>query len=326
MDNKNVDTGALIAKYQHKMKEKRKIWEPYIPSSDIKPPNRIHQDIEIDSLVPFFDHPFHPYDDSRFNDMVESIKENGVISPIIVRPHGKDGKYEILSGHNRVNAAKKAGLNVIPAVVYEKLSDDNAKLIVAESNLIQRSFADMPHSERAAAISILYDAMRKKPGYRSDLLEKADETTCSPMANRPRTMEKLGNQYGMSKDTIARYLRISKLIKPFQEMLDDDVLSVRAAFDLSYLRNEEQTMVAQLWPDTQKMSIQQAKKLREASSSEALTQEAAEQILKESQQREKTVAISRKLFTQYFQEDQTQEEIEAVIAKALELYFRQKAD
>ena len=279
----------------------------------------------IAQLIPFSAYPFRPYDENRLNDLTESIKENRVISPVIPRPLD-DGKYEILSGHNRVNAAQKAGLEVVRADVLEGLTDDDAKLIVVESNLIQRSFADMLHSERAAAISILYDAMKKKPGYRSDLIEEIEEATCSPVGNRSRTMEKLGEQRKLSKNTIARYIRISKLIKPLQEMLDNDILSVRAAVDLSYLRDEEQTIDAQLWKDSPKMSIQQAKKLREASCSEALTQEAAEQILKESQQREKTVAISRKLFTQYFQESQTQEEIEAVIAKALELYFRQKVD
>lgn len=210
----DTDTEALVE--ARRKRRDRSIQQPWKPLSDEKRPNRSHQEIGLDDLVPFADHPFYPYDENRLNDMAESIKANGVISPITVRPLGEDGKYEILAGHNRVNAARQAGLQSIPADILNGLTDDDAKLIAVESNLIQRSLTDMNLSEQAAAISTLYHAMKKKPGYRSDLLEKIEQTTCSPLTNRSRTMAKLSIYYGLPKDTIARYLPISQLIRAFQ--------------------------------------------------------------------------------------------------------------
>lgn len=305
-----------------KTRRDRSIQEDYfLPPKDNHLP-RSHQNLSLDLLIPFADHPFRPYDDGRLSDMVESIKANGVIEPIIVRLHSEPEKYEILSGHNRVNAARKAGLHTIPADIFRNLTDDEARLIVAESNLIQRSFADMPHSERAEVITAFYDAMKKKPGYRSDLLEENQEKTRSPVENR--TMAKLGKQYGLSKETIARYLRISKLIPGFQERLDKETLSIRAGVELSYLSIEEQTAVEELLRDDEKVSMQQARQLREASSSGGLTQETAKQILKKTPPKAKSISISRELLTKYFHEEQTAEEIEQVVAEALELYFQQR--
>ena len=115
--------------------------------------------IGIEQLVPFADHPFKLYEGRRFADMVESVRANGVLVPIVVRP-GADDQFEILSGHNRVAAAREAGLSEIPAIVREGLTDEEALLIVTETNLIQRSFADLKHSERAVAIAAHHRATK----------------------------------------------------------------------------------------------------------------------------------------------------------------------
>jgi len=155
-----------------------------------------YQEINIEQLVSFANHPFALYEGQRFIDLVDSDRANGVISPIIVRTTD-DGNYEILSGHNRVNAAREAGLTEVPAIVNVDLTEE-ALFIVTETNLVQRSFADMKHSERAAALTLLYEAMKKKSGYRSDLLIEIDGITS--VENRPRltTKEKLGLKYGLS--------------------------------------------------------------------------------------------------------------------------------
>ena len=120
-----------------------------IQSTDTKQAGTIRVlNLQIDRLVPFKSHPFKLYEGKRFTDMAESIKANGVMLPIIVRP-SENSTHEILSGHNRVNAAKAAGLDTVPAIVREGLTEDEAKLIVTETNLLQRSFADLSHSERA---------------------------------------------------------------------------------------------------------------------------------------------------------------------------------
>lgn len=112
-------------------------------------------EIEISKLVPFLNHPFKLYEGERLNDMVVSIKELGVILPVVIRPKG-EAAYEILSGHNRVNAAKIAGLEKIPVVIKEGLTEEEANLIVTETNLLQRSFSDLSHSERAIALCPFY--------------------------------------------------------------------------------------------------------------------------------------------------------------------------
>lgn len=126
-------------------------------------------ELKLEQLVPFHDHPFKLYEGERFNEMVESIKNYGVIVPIVVQKKGL--KYEILSGHNRANAAREAGLTQIPTVIKEGLTKEEAILIVTETNLMQRSFTDLVHSERAAVISTRHEAV-KSQGVRTDLLNE----------------------------------------------------------------------------------------------------------------------------------------------------------
>jgi len=255
--------------------------------------------------------------------MIESIRENGVLTPIVVRP-APNGKYEILSGHNRTNAAKEAGLLTVPAVVREGLSHDEALLIVTETNLIQRSFVDMKHSERAIVIATHYDAMKKKSGYRTDLLEDIEELTSSPVAKRSGyTMNVLGEQYGLSKDTIARYLRINRLIIPLKKRLDDNVLSVRASVSLSYLKQREQALVEGILYEGNKISTKQAALLRSESRKGRLTTAFINLIFQPdfAPKNTKPIQINRGIIDQYFRNKETTTEIERVIDKALRQYF-----
>jgi ParB family chromosome partitioning protein len=128
------------------------------------------QFLYTDDLVPYSDHPFKLYAGERLNDMVRSITENGVIVPVIVRPIDKsEKKYEILSGHNRVNAAKLAGLERVPVHIKKKLTDKEAALIVTETNLVQRSFADLSHSERAVALKHHLEAVKEESKFLSEI-------------------------------------------------------------------------------------------------------------------------------------------------------------
>jgi ParB family chromosome partitioning protein len=255
--------------------------------------------------------------------MVESIKAIGVMTPIIVRPlKGQKNKFEILAGHNRVKASKEVGYLSIPAIIYSNLTDEQAMLIVTETNLIQRSFSDMSHSERAVALSAHYEAMKKKSGYRSDLIEEIEAITCSPLANRSRTMNKLGEQEGLSKDTIARYLRINQLTNDLKEKLDHNRIAVRTAVSLSYLRVEEQKAVDQYLQSDTKISMKQAKALKDKSSEGELSREAIEQILAQAPTKAKPIKeLNWKLFLKYFNKKQSAVEIEGIITEALELYF-----
>ena len=286
--------------------------------------SKIYKEISIESLVPFANHPFTQYEGQRFADMVESVRGNGVLVPVVVRPIGEK-QYEILSGHNRVASAREAELDTIPAVVREGLTDDEAMFIVTETNLIQRSFADMKHSERAVVIAVHYEAMKKKQGYRSDLLEGLDDETYSPVANMS-SMGKLGVQYGLSKDTIARYLRANKLIQPLKERLDSGEIAIRVAVTLSYLREFEQELVEKQLAEGKKLSIKIANTLREASEQHELSKGAVKRLFESSYYgvKIKPVKLSGEFLSKHFDYKQSPEMIESVIEEALSQYFGSK--
>jgi ParB family chromosome partitioning protein len=188
--------------------------------------------LSIDALLPYPDHPFALYEGKRMDDMIESIREYGVISPIVVRPVAQN-KYEILSGHNRVEAAMRAGLTEVPAIVKIDLSDDEAALIVTESNLIQRSFADLKHSERAVVLKNHLEAMKKLDGQgkRNDLLDFLDDKPGAQVAHKSKSRDRVAEQYSLSKDTVMRYIRLTKLPKEMLYKVDSGKLKFIPAVD-----------------------------------------------------------------------------------------------
>lgn len=282
------------------------------------------KDIELDKLVSFDKHPFKLYEGQRFTDMVESVRANGVLVPIVVRPYAKEEeKYEILSGHNRVAAAREVGLDNVPVVVRKGLTDNEALLIVTETNLIQRSFADLKHSEKAVILAVHYDALKKKSGYRSDLLAEIEQLTCAPLGTGARTRDKIGVQYSLGKTTVARYLRVNKLIPALKERLDSDEIGMRVAEALSYLRVKEQNTVEKLLDKGTKITIKQADKLKTESEKSDINLTNISEILSSGYfpAKVKPVKLSGQFLAQHFNPDQSIEEIEKVIAKALDQYF-----
>lgn len=279
---------------------------------------------ELGNLVPFDGHPFNLYEGQRFIDMVESVRANGVIVPIVVRPYAKEeGKYEILSGHNRVAAAKEAGITGVPAIIRKGLTDEEALLIVTETNLLQRSFADLKHSERAVALAAHYEAMKKKSGYRSDLLADIEELSGAPLGHGSRTRDKIGAQYGLGKTTVARYLRINKLIPALKDRLDKNGIGMRVAEALSFLKTEEQKLLEELLASGNKITIKQADVLKEKSEVGELNKAFISEILKPEYfaPKVKPVKLSEQFLSQHFNENQSTNEIEKVISDALEMYF-----
>ena len=282
------------------------------------------KEIRLDKLVSFASHPFKLYEGQRFTDMVESVRSNGVIVPIVVRSYIKEeGKYEILSGHNRVAAAREAGLKEVPVIIRNNLTDEEALLIVMETNLIQRSFADLKHSERAVVLSIHYEAMKKKSGYRSDLLAEIEELTCAPVGHGKRTRDKLGAQYSLGKTTVARYLRVNKLIPTLKERLDNDEIGMRAAEALSYLRIVEQNIVENLLKKGTRISIKQADTLKAESGKGELNLANISEILSWGafSVKVKSLKLSGQFLSRYFNQDQSVEDVEKIIAVALEQYY-----
>ncbi len=230
------------------------------------------QSLQVDKIKPFHDHPFHLYEGERLDDMVESIREHGVLNPVIVRKKGCD--YEMLSGHNRQSAARIAGLTEIPAIVKEGLTDEEAYVYVIETNVIQRSFTDLAPSEKAAVLSARYEKVISQ-GKRNDILREIEEIgTCGHDVHKSKSRDGIGEEYGMTGRNIARYMRVDKLIRPFKNRLDAGDMTLTAAVELSYLSEDEQETVA---AQDVKVDEKAAKAVRAVAGE--LTEEKLEEIL-----------------------------------------------
>lgn len=275
------------------------------------------QSLPVDMIEPFRDHPFHLYEGERLDDMVESIREHGVLNPVIVRKKGKG--YEMLSGHNRQNAAKIAGLTEIPAIVKEDLPDEEAYVYVIETNVIQRSFADLVSSEKAAVLSARYEKVcrtLKRDEIVAELQALSGmEGSCGGHdvhQGQAKSRELIGQEYGMTGRNIARYMRVNKLIRPFKDMLDTGELTLTAAVELSYLSETEQAIAAD---QGDKLSEKAAKAIRAAAGE--LTAETLEAILHPMKASVPAKAVSVKLPAEaeekYFSGMKAKERTELVI-------------
>lgn len=178
--------------------------------------------LPIKKIRPFHDHPFHLYEGDRLEDMVASVREHGILNPVIVQEI--DGGYEMLSGHNRMNAAKLVGLKDIPAIVKTNLSEEEAYVYVIETNLMQRSFSDLLISEKAAVLKARYEK-ESCQGRRNDIIEeiarmegKELPATCGHGDQRLNTRDMIGKEYELSGSSVGRLLKLNDLIKPFKGM------------------------------------------------------------------------------------------------------------
>jgi len=291
--------------------------------------------VSINSLVPFTAHPFRLYEGERLEDMVESIKANGVLIPIIARE--KDNKLEILAGHNRVNASKLAGKDEIPAILLKNVSDEEAWIYVIETNLMQRSFADMSHSEKAAVLATRYNQSFSQ-GKRNDILNAlkmienphgGEENGTSPqLGAKLRTDEKIGEDYSLSKNTVARYLRIHQLIQPLKDLLDNGVIAFIPAVTLSFLKASEQKELAYtIELNGFSCDMKKADILRRFSEDGKLNEDSTFLILngelgqKPKPNRTPVVKVDKTIYARYFQPNQPASEVQDIVEKALELYF-----
>ena len=228
-------------------------------------------DIEISRIHSFANHPFKVLDDDKMDDLVESIKQNGVLTPVLVRPD-KNNSYEMISGHRRMHAAIKAGLETIPAIVRD-MDDDDAVVVMVDAN-IQRE--ELLPSEKAFAYKMKLEAM-KHQGKRVDL-EKNETST--PVVAKLRTDEILGNEVGESRENIRRYIRLTYLIPELLEQVDNKRIAFRPAVELSYLSEENQYVVDNIFEfDEVTPSLSQAIRLKKLEQEGNLTEEKIEEIM-----------------------------------------------
>ena len=271
------------------------------------------QQIPIGELFPFKNHPFKVLDDEAMTRTVESIAQYGVLAPLIARPRPDGDGYEIISGHRRQYAAKLAGLDTLPVIVRQ-MSDDAAVILMVDSNL-QREHI-LP-SERAFAYKMKLDAI-KNQGARSDL-------TSTQVAQK-LSVEKVGDDAGVSKDTIRRFIRLTNLIPELLDMVDEKKISFNPAVELSYLDESQQRDFLEAMDGTQNApSVSQAQQLKKMAQCGEFTYEKAFDILgQEKKSEQDTVTIKNDILRKYFPRSYTPRQMEEKIIQLLDAWQRKQ--
>lgn len=285
------------------------------------------QMLPIDAIEPFHEHPFKLYTGERLEDMVESIREHGILTPVIVQKTTKG--YEMLAGHNRQNAARLAGLTEVPAIIKENLTEEEALVYVVETNVIQRSFSDLSVSERIAVLSTRYDRVcgTKKREEIMEELHLLNGDGGHHVHRQAKSRELIGQEYGMTGRNIVRYVRCNHLIPAFKDMLDDGSLTIIAGVELSFLSEEEQTLVLSVMEQNCiKLKKDTADKLRAAAG--AITTESVQSVFGLDKpvsevKRPVAVKIPARVYSRYFA-NVAAKDVQGILEAALEQYFMRK--
>ena len=263
-------------------------------------------ELPLELLVAFAEHPFKPYSGEQLWDLVKSVEEHGVLTPILVRPAPDGQRYEIISGHNRVNAARRAGLKTIPATVRE-MDDDEATLAMVESNLRQRE--QLLPSEKAFAYKMQLEALKHQ-----------GKATSSQHETKLRSDEQIARDSNESRATVQRYIRLTNLITPILDMVDEKRMAMGPAVELSYLNRDEQEMLLDLMQIGDcTPSLSQAIRLRKLSEAGNFDSDHLDEIMDEEKpnQREK-VTFKLEDLIPFFPEAQSVGEIRDIIMKLIE--------
>ena len=272
------------------------------------------QQIPIDDLHPFTNHPFKVLDDEAMTRTVESIAQYGVLAPLIARPRPDGDGYEIISGHRRQYAAKLAGLDTLPVIVRQ-MSDDAAVILMVDSNL-QREHI-LP-SERALAYKIKLEAI-KNQGARSDL-------TSPQVAAKFRSDDAVAKGQGISGDTVRRYIRLTNLIPELLDMVDEKKISFNPAVELSYLDESQQRDFLEAMEDTQNApSLSQAQQLKKMAHQGEFSYEKAFDVMGQEKRSEKdTVTIKNETLRKYFPRSYTPKQMEEKIIQLLDAWQKKQ--
>ena len=270
------------------------------------------QQIPIGELFPFKNHPFKVLDDESMQRTVESVEQYGVLSPLIARPR-PEGGYEIISGHRRQHAAQLAGLDTLPVIVRQ-MDDDAAVLLMVDSNLQRENI--LP-SERAFAYEMKLEAL-KNQGARSDL-------TSAQVAPKLST-EKIGEEVGMSKDNVKRYIRLTNLVPELLDMVDEKKIAFNPAVELSYLDEAQQRDFLEAMNDTQNApSLSQAQRLKKLAQEGHFSYDVAFAVMGEEKKDElDKVVIKNDTLRKYFPRSYTPKQMEDTIIKLLEQWQRKQ--
>ena len=266
------------------------------------------QEIPLDQLKPFKNHPFKVRDDQRMLDTVDSIREYGVLVPAIARPD-PEGGYELISGHRRKRGCEMAGLQTMPVIIRD-LDDDAAVLVMVDSN-IQRE--ELLPSERAFAYKMKLEAL-KHQGARSDLT--------SMQVAQKLSVQKVGDDAGVSKDQVRRFIRLTELISELLDMVDERKLAFNPAVEVSYLKRDEQRMLLEAMDAEQTTpSLSQAQRIKKFSQEGRLTEEAMSAIMSEEKKSEMDkVTLRSDTLYKYFPKSYTPKQMEQTIIRLLDVW------
>ena len=266
----------------------------------------------LHKLQPYHAHPYKVRDDEAMSEMAESVKQYGVLSPAVARPL-PDGGYELISGHRRKRACELAGLETMPVIVRE-LDDDAAAILVVDSNL-QRE--DLLPSERAFAYKLKMEALRHQ-GERSDL-------TSRQVGDKLKAADKVGEDVGESARQVQRYIRLTELIPPLLDMVDERKIAFNPACELSFLMKDEQTMLLDAMDSEQATpSLSQAQRLKQFSQRGELDAAVMRAIMSEEKKEVERVTLKGDTLRKYFPASYTPKRMEETIIKLLEQWQKQQ--
>ena len=270
--------------------------------------------LKTKDLYPFPDNPFHVAEDETLSELAESIKEFGIVTPIITRPKEDGNGYEVIAGQRRVRASELAGINTIPAFVLP-LDRDRAIITLVDSNLQRENI--LP-SERAFAYKMKSEAM-KRQGFRTDL-------TSSQVVTKLRTDDKVAQGFGVGRMTVQRFIRLTELIPPILQMVDEGKIALTPAVELSFLKKDEQeNLFATMESEEATPSLSQAQRMKSLSQSGRLDMDMIFAIMTEEKGNQKeTLKINTSKLKKYFPKNTTPKQMEETIIKLLERELQRK--
>ena len=270
--------------------------------------------LKTKDLYPFPDYPFHVAQDETLSELAESIKEFGIVTPIITRPKEDGNGYEVIAGQRRVRASELAGINTVPAFVLP-LDRDRAIITLVDSNLQRENI--LP-SERAFAYKMKSEAM-KRQGFRTDL-------TSSQVVTKLRTDDKVAQGFGVGRMTVQRFIRLTELIPPILQMVDEGKIALTPAVELSFLKKDEQeNLFATMESEEATPSLSQAQRMKQLSQSGQLDMDTIFAIMTEEKGNQKeTLKINTSKLKKYFPKNTTPKQMEETIIKLLERELQRK--
>ena len=270
--------------------------------------------LKTKDLYPFPDNPFHVAEDETLSELAESIKEFGIVTPIITRPKEDGDGYEVIAGQRRVRASELAGINTVPAFVLP-LDRDRAIITLVDSNLQRENI--LP-SERAFAYKMKSEAM-KRQGFRTDL-------TSSQVGTKLRTDDKVAQGFGVGRMTVQRFIRLTELIPPILQMVDEGKIALTPAVELSFLKKDEQeNLFATMESEEATPSLSQAQRMKSLSQSGRLDMDTIFAIMTEEKGNQKeTMKIGMERLKKYFPKGTTPKQMEDTIIKLLERELQRK--